>query len=478
MTDKLDVHLFTHKNKYFLFDVAKFKVEQIEPDFYSFLGQYISQDLQGEIPKKFRRKINKLPRLQPEESPPYPRQISGLTLLTTQRCNMRCTYCYATDGSYGAPSEERDMSQTTAFQAIDQLFALRGNASFLIITFFGGEPLVDFKLVKKVVAYAKQKAASEEVTINFILVTNGTLLTPEVCQTFIDEDIRMVLSLDGDKEINDSVKHYRNSHYDAVMSNIQPYKDRLRFTIRATISKANFQRLPHVINHFAGLGFPMIVFDEISPAPDDSMQLVFEDNQELYQKYDRVMEELCDQLDTADKKIVYPFTHSMVKMAFPRKNYYGCSAGRRNLSIDAHGNIYACHREVGRKECVIGHVSKPFDWSTIEPLYQIDINSREDCKSCWARYLCSGDCFWSSAIVNKGDIAKPNVSRCNHIKKQFELGMYYYVTRIKPAHLRQVMPNLFRSLRISAGHHIKAAEWDLVKQLETTWMGWVFPWDR
>ncbi len=466
MTDLLDVHLFQYRDDYLLFDVGKFRVHRVD----SATARQLSRDPETGLYSAVNARkplLEGLSRWCPETAPRMPRRVTGLTMLLNQRCNMRCLYCYAGTGTYGAPEGAQVMSETTARAAVDLLLRLRKDARLVVLTFFGGEPLLDLDLLRAVVRYAKQRASSEGVRITFVLVTNGTLLQPEVLKYLIREDIRVVVSLDGDQETNDAVKLFTGGHHDKVVSNIEPFRKRLRFTVRTTVSGPNASVLSQTVEHFRKLCWPMVVIEPVALPSSHPLALNRRKDAELHASEESVYERIAATAGPWDRRIVYPYTHAFIKLVWPRKNYHGCSAGRASIAVDCQGNVFACHRDAGASKEIIGHVGESFDWSKLEPYYEANICRREPCRTCWARYLCSGGCVWL-ARRRFGDISRPDPDDCAGKKRGLEAGMFYS-RRISRARLAFVLPNLLRSLRISAGHHIKATDWELVELLETGW---------
>ena len=305
----------------------------------------------------------------------------------------------------------------------------------------------------------------------FNTVTNGTLLSAQTCRFLLDNDVRVIVSLDGDKELNDQTKKYGKSHYDTVRALLQPFQDELQPTIRSTISKANFRHLERILDSFTEMSWPIAVFEEIGAGGDDSLCLTREDTPVLDEQYERIFTRLVEETGFFRPRLIYPFTQTLLQIAFPRKNHHRCSAGRRTLAVDTQGNIFPCHRMVGIPEQRVGSLNEPFDFSALEPYYRADINSKKPCSSCWARYLCSGGCV-RAAFEKHNDITKPDGLLCAHTKKMLEKGLYYS-TRIGRLRLLAVLPNLLRSLRNSPGYYLKESDWELLEKAELGWWKYI-----
>lgn len=424
------------------------------------------------IPERYSSFLRSLSRYLPDTFTEPDRRITGMLLNVTQQCNMICTYCYAGGGSYGFSDEQANMSEDTAFQAVDLLIRLSKDAFRLNVTFFGGEPLMNFDLIPKVVSYAQKRAAEHGKKFTFSVVTNGTLLDERICQYLTKNRILLVISLDGDKEINDRTKKFEPSHYDIVMRNLQHFKDKRLLAVRATLSKANYLHINHIIDSFTAHGFPLVQFEEISPATErQSLIFTEQDNPILLEMYEEAYKRLVGDISVSDTKNIHPFMQEIFRIAFKRKDVHGCSAGRRNLAISCQGEIYPCHRMVGDKKRAVGMVKEPFDWEMLEPYYRADITHKVPCKTCWARYLCSGGCV-HAALVRNGDLSKPDELQCMRKKRLIELAAYHNL-KLNKAKLFLCVPNILHSLRVSPGHLLKQQDWEYAEQMEKNMGGFL-----
>ena len=468
MSDKLDLHLARFGDTYLAYDVGAAAVHVVDEALYEGLRSIRKQVDLEQVPAEHREFVDDLSRFEPEVSPEPVRRITGMTLAITQACNMHCTYCYADDGTYGVPEDRRTMSEETARQAIDRLLELAGDARLVTVTFFGGEPLLNLDLVRAVVPWARSRAADRGKKISFNMVTNAIDLTADTARFLADENISLVISLDGDRERNDITKKYGASHFDTVLANLAPVQKKLNFTIRTTVSRANYRHLQTILDCFDGHGWPIVVFEEVGAGGDDDLRLGEEDDRPLMEEYRAVFERLVQRTGLTHRTLVYPFTQTLAKITWPKRNYHHCSAGRWNLTVGSSGDLFPCHRMNGLDHLSVGRVDEPFDWEALEPYYRADINSKRACRACWARYLCSGGCL-RAALVANDDLGKPDAGACRHIREMMEMGLYFS-TRIGKARLSAILPLLFRSLRNSPGYYLKYTDWLLLEKLETSWM--------
>lgn len=425
-TEQLDIHLFSKKGINIVYDVPLNKVHVVKQDLYDYLKKIDGVISSTAVPKKYRKFVSKLSRYVEEITPAQDKRIVGLTALINQKCNMRCVYCYGKDGSYGAPISDECMSEEMLFNTIDYLMKISGDAPVLNFTFFGGEPLLSFDLMKSGIKYARQRAkeCNKEILLNFI--TNGILLSPDKIKFFMDNDIYVAISVDGDKEANDQARKYGNkSHHDTVIKNLKPFKDKFAVSIRATITRHNYKEINKAITHFSNQGWNKMIFEAVAEGGSDDILLTDENLKELSGIYEEVFDRLTDDIGLFEKKIVGPFTMAFLRIAFKKqKDYHFCSAGRWSVAVDTQGNVYPCHRLIGNEEYIVGNVTKNLDTSVFDNFFEADINSRKDCKTCWARYLCGGGCLRESMI--NGDIMKTLPENCESIKAMTEMGLYSF----------------------------------------------------
>jgi uncharacterized protein len=469
MDSSLDIYLFKKNGENILFDVPTFRLMKVDDHIFDFLAKYRS-DMTGEVPADMKKIVDSLSVWQEEKSPDLERKLSALTMLVCQHCNMRCSYCYAVDGTYGAQESDQVMSADTAERALDTLVKFSGDSKVLSVCLFGGEPLLNFPLVKHIVTYGEKAARSAGKKMVFIVATNGTLMNKEVCDFINTHKIRPVISLDGDKELNDITRHYKDSHYDTVMNNLANFNRRIPHIIRLTLSKANFRHMDRIIDSFRKLGFRYLVFEDIVENNNRDLMFMTDDEwQALYDEYDRIYAKVAKEISWFNRMAIFPFTHTLVQINFPKKNYFECSAGRWSLAVDAKGDLFACHRMADNAKYQIANIHQELSLDNLEQYYGYDINSKTPCNKCWARYLCGGGCIHDADQKND-DFAKPGEDYCNHSKKIIELGLYH-ATKIPKRRLWSVVPPILKSLRASAGHHLKTSDWKNVEWIETSFLG-------
>ncbi|MBK8808383.1 MAG: 4Fe-4S cluster-binding domain-containing protein [Bacteroidales bacterium] len=257
-TNMLDIHVFKAHGTFFLYDVQTNYKEKIEPSFYEvlkFLEYPLSADNYAELSAllgpteadiairniEHYIKKGKINYFKIIESKQKRIPINSLDLCVVQDCNMKCTYCYAHYGTYSENLTTSKMTAETARKAVDFLLEHSKDYPYIKITFFGGEPLLNFEVIKEVVRYADSEARLKKKRVIYDMVTNGTLLKEAVCQFLLEHNISIIVSLDGYKELNDQTKLFGKSHYEAVIKNIKPFTKKLHITTRTTTCKTNYK---------------------------------------------------------------------------------------------------------------------------------------------------------------------------------------------------------------------------------------------
>ena len=470
----LDIHVFEHDGECFLFDVGRHRVEIVDRDLFDFLNSRRSGVDPEDVPQKHAKFVEGLSRYQEgEKAPDLERQLKGMGLFLTQACNMRCAYCYAGDGTYGVPEGERIMSRKTAFAAIDLLLDQSRETKCLRVGFFGGEPLLNVELMREVVAYGRTRAAERGKMMTFGVVTNGVLLNSPICQFLVEADIRVTLSLDGDRELNDATRFYGDSHYETVKENLRRYGAGLRPVVRVTVSRANVGHLERVADAMAELGLPIVYYEVVRTSLDPALELDAEHLEILYEQFERIYQRVVSDRGPRKRQLLLPYANNVANMIVPffKRGYHHCSAGLYSVAVDAAGRIYPCQRMVGEHERVIGRVDVPFDWRGLEPFYESEATSNVPCKTCWARTLCGGGCV-DEAIRRHGVPNKPDTKKCAVYRRDYELAMVYS-RRASMLQLAWLLPKSLTTIRAASPWMLGENQWDLVASCEKFPLHWI-----
>ena len=330
--------------------------------------------------------------------------LSALTLMVCQECNMKCAYCYGEGGEY---KNKGRMSKKTAFRAVDYLIE-NSKDDELGIAFLGGEPLMNFELIKEVVGYCSKKSNETGKKFKFTITTNGTLLTPEKEKFLIDNHIMTQISIDGTKEDHDSMRFFecKKPSYDVVVEKTKSMRDKGLVTSRATLSSKNVDYIK-TFEHLEKLGFAGI---PIEPAKNLLSEMDKEKEYEEFVKYAEYYKKQIEKkkFDRANK--MTNFSKAMERVDYSGERQYGCGAFHTMYAVDIDGRLYPCHRFVGHHRFVVGSI---FDDNKNSIEEWKNLNERARCSKCWMKNLCSGGCAYEN-FMGTGSI---NVSLPDFCKR-------------------------------------------------------------
>ena len=352
--------------------------------------------------------------------------VKALCLHIAHDCNLRCSYCFAGTGDYkGARSL---MSLEVGKRAIDFLIENSGNRRNLEVDFFGGEPLMNFDVVKEIVYYARQREKEANKNFRFTLTTNVLLLDEEK-RAFINEHMHnVVLSLDGRKEINDEVRKRvdGSGSYDRVLplalKMAEERKDK-DYYVRGTFTRKNLDFGKDVL-HLADVGFTQISVEPVVAARDSGLDIRKEDLKTVCDEYERFAMEYYQRRKNGKW---FNFFHFMIDLEggpCVAKRLRGCGSGTEYLAVTPEGDLYPCHQFVGQKEFLLGNIFDGLNNSTIrEEFIESNVYTKPQCNQCWAKFYCSGGCAANSWQFN-GDIKIPYDIGCELEKKRVECALW------------------------------------------------------
>ncbi|MFO7635793.1 MAG: thioether cross-link-forming SCIFF peptide maturase [Clostridia bacterium] len=341
--------------------------------------------------------------------------MKALCLHVAHDCNLRCSYCFADKGKYGDAREK--MPLDVAQKAIDFLLE-NSSRKHVEVDFFGGEPLMNFEVVKKTVEYALERQKDRQV--HFTLTTNATILDDEIL-AFINRHMdNVVLSLDGRKETHDRMRRYQNGRgsYDRVLGNIRRIlADRKKgsYFIRGTFTRENLD-FSEDIRHLADLGFREI---SIEPVTGGAFAFNREELAVILKEYEEFAMEYARQ----EEYRFYHFNLDLYHGPCVYKRISSCGAGFEYAAVVPDGSLYACHQFAGMEAFRLGDVFNGIhNTALMEEMRSANVLNKEECKECWARFLCSGGCH-ALAYFKNGDIKKPDQDHCTLQKKRMECAM-------------------------------------------------------
>ncbi|MCL2111814.1 MAG: thioether cross-link-forming SCIFF peptide maturase [Clostridiales bacterium] len=355
--------------------------------------------------------------------------IKALCLHAAHDCNMRCAYCFADTGGFSGTRAL--MPLETGKAAIDFLLVQSGNRRNLEIDFFGGEPLMNFDVVKALVLYGREREKDYGKNIRFTLTTNGLLLD-EKNTAFINEHMdNVILSIDGRPEVNDRMRKTVNGEgtYAHIIDRLAQFKNAREangapgrsplYYVRGTFTALN-KDFAEDVRFLADMGFKNISIEPAVTDRDEPWALTDADLPELFAEYDRLADLILD-YDAAGTPIsFFHFNVDLSQGPCVYKRASGCGAGTTYAAITPEGDIYPCHQFVGEHTFRLGSVhDNAFHNPLLKAFEKSHIFSKDDCRECWAKYYCSGGCH-ANALHIEGDMMKPHRLSCELEKKRLE----------------------------------------------------------
>ncbi len=358
--------------------------------------------------------------------------IKALCLHVSHACNLVCAYCFAGQGRYHGKSAL--MSFETGKRALDFLIENSGTRKNLEVDFFGGEPLLNFDVVKRLVEYARSVEKEHNKNFRFTLTTNGMLIDDEVIDFCNREMSNVVLSLDGRKEIHDRyrVDAKGNGSYDVIVPKFQKLvaaRGGKSYYMRGTFTHANPDFLSD-IKEMLDLGFTELSMEPVVCAPDSPDALTEEDKPVVFEQYEELAKLLIQR-----RREGRPFTfyHYMINLEGGPciyKRISGCGSGTEYMAVTPAGDLYPCHQFVGEEKFRLGDIWNGVDNKEIQDEFEAcNVYAREECRSCWARLYCSGGCA-ANAYHATGSVKGVYKYGCELFKKRIECAVMAEVERL------------------------------------------------
>lgn len=348
--------------------------------------------------------------------------IKSMCLHIAHDCNLRCKYCFASTGDFG--TGRKLMPLETGKAAIDFLLEKSVGRENLDVDFFGGEPLMNFEVVKEIVAYARSKEKEYGKHFDFTITTNGMLLNDENIDFINREMHNVVLSLDGRKEVNDRMRTRvdGSGSYNKILPNFKKLVEKRgdkEYYVRGTYTKYNLDFSEDVM-HIYEAGFDQISVEPVMEKPEIEYALTEADLEQIYREYDKLTERL---LEVKKNGGFINFFHFMIDLnqgPCVVKRLRGCGSGNEYVSITPDGDIYPCHQFVGMEEYKMGNLSDGTFREEIKKEFAgAHVYSKPACRDCWAKFYCSGGCNANNYIYN-GDIHKAYELSCKIQRKRLE----------------------------------------------------------
>lgn len=351
-----------------------------------------------------------------------PTVVKALCLHIAHDCNLACQYCFAEEGEYHGKREL--MSYEVGRKALDFLVANSGNRRNLEVDFFGGEPLMNFQVVKDLVAYGRSLEETHDKKFRFTLTTNGVLLNDDIMEFANKEMGNVVLSIDGRKEVHDRMRPFRKGagSYDLIVPKFQKFADsrhQEKYYVRGTFTHNNLDFSKDVL-HLADLGFKQISVEPVVAQETDSYAIREEDLPQLMEEYENLALEMVKH---HGKENDFNFFHFMIDLEggpCVAKRLSGCGSGTEYLAVTPTGDLYPCHQFVGNTDFLMGNVDDGVVNTDLRDEFKsCNVYAKDKCRECFARFYCSGGCAANSYNFH-GDIHNAYDIGCALQKKRVE----------------------------------------------------------
>ena len=354
-----------------------------------------------------------------------PSPVKAMCLHVAHDCNLRCKYCFADSGEYMGHREL--MSLETGKKAIDYLIKYSYERHNLEVDFFGGEPLMNFNVVKELVAYARSLEKEHNKLFRFTTTTNGILLTDDKIDFINREMSNVVLSIDGRKEVNDRMRPHVDGRgsYDSMVPKFQRLVEKRRqgpfdqYYARGTFTKYNKDFAEDVL-HLVDLGFDQVSVEPVVSDPSVPYALTEADLPEIFAEYERLAKIMVQRHGTDQDFNFFHFMLDLDQGPCAIKRLRGCGCGNEYVAITPSGDVYPCHQFVGHTEWKMGSVyDQSLDYDLKSKFAAATVYGKPECRKCWAKFYCSGGCN-ANSMQYQGDILKPVKLACELEKKRLE----------------------------------------------------------
>ena len=348
--------------------------------------------------------------------------IKALCLHVAHDCNLACTYCFAGKGEYHG--ERSLMSLETGRKALDMLVASSGKRVNLEVDFFGGEPLMNFDVVRSLVEYGRSLEKEHNKKFRFTLTTNGMLLNDEILEFANKEMANLVLSIDGRKEVHDRMRPRRGGQgsYDEIVPKFikaANSRNQVNYYVRGTYTHYNTD-FAEDVKHLAELGFEQISVEPVVAPPDKDYAIRQEDIPTLLDQYDILSKYLLDRKKSGKSVNFFHFMIDLKQGPCAYKRLSGCGSGTEYLAVAPNGDLYPCHQFVGMTDFIMGNVDTGVTNTSLRDRFALcNVYSKKACSDCFAKLYCSGGCS-ANAYNFTGDINGSYEIGCQLQRKRVE----------------------------------------------------------
>ena len=360
-----------------------------------------------------------------------PTVVKALCLHIAHDCNLACKYCFAEEGEYHG--RRALMSFEVGKKALDFLIANSGSRRNLEVDFFGGEPLMNFDVVKQLVAYGREQEKLHDKNFRFTLTTNGVLLNQDIIDFANKEMGNVVLSCDGRKEVNDFMRPFRGGQgsYDRIMpkfKQVAESRDQNNYYIRGTFTHFNTDFAADVLS-LADEGFKQISVEPVVAPDTEDYAIKESDLPKIMEEYDKLALEM---LKREKEGKGFNFFHFMIDLSggpCVAKRLSGCGSGTEYLAVTPWGDFYPCHQFVGQEEFLMGNVDDGIVRKDLQDEFKCcNVYAREKCNECFAKFYCSGGCA-ANAYNFTGKITDTYDIGCEMMRKRVECAIMLKAAR-------------------------------------------------
>lgn len=358
--------------------------------------------------------------------------IKAMCLNIAHDCNLRCKYCFASQGDYSG--KKSLMSCEVGKAAVDFIIHNSGHRRNIEVDLFGGEPLMNFDVVKSVVEYGREQGLKHGKNIRFTMTTNATLLNDEIID-YLDRNMgNIVLSIDGRKDVNDNVRVRRDGKgtYEDIFPKIKKMVDKRsegkQYYVRGTFTSKNLDFYNDVME-LANLGFKEISIEPVVLPEDSELSLKEEHLGTIFEQYEKIALELLKRDASGESFKFYHFNMDLDGGPCVYKRISGCGAGFEYVAVTPEGDVYPCHQFVGIDGYKLGTVySNEINKDLSNKFQHANLYNKQGCSDCWAKFYCSGGCQANNYNFNK-DILVPYSLGCELQKKRLECALMIKAAR-------------------------------------------------
>lgn len=445
----LDIKIFEYLDKYFVLDISTSQVIEVDNSFYNWISEYVvdkdfdktrstciekyGEEKTDEIIRNFKFLIDEKHLNSKKSGSDIPFKetksdgVHTLLLMVAHTCNMACSYCYADEGTYG--TEKKLMDFEVAKKAIDLFVEKSKNINKIKLSFFGGEPFLNFGLIKKCVEYITNDSVRKDKKVTFTITTNGTILNDDQLDFLNKHKFSITLTIDGFKEMHNNHRVLKDGTgtFDLIKNNLLKLKNGDCRVIPQTILSPEYsERFYEIIENYKKWGFRHISLGErFDTSPEEERQKWSKHSRENYyhilKKFTlKIVTDIKNKRN--DTCISMQIVRTMIGIDQQERNYYNCSSAENNfIVVTPDSDIYPCQMLIGEEEFLLGNLDD-------NDYKEIDVENVENttCKECWLRYFCSGGCFALGYYVNKNKNERVINEICKKNEEYFKLSAYIY----------------------------------------------------